>query len=179
MYQVQKSKRIYSHHYRHNDGFPYAITLYNLVRVWIAQHAQNGWMLSKPFRVALVDDQIAFIDHTKNLLSAHSGFEIIATALDGQEALDSIPDLQPDVAVIDIAMPNLNGFATALRLIRSLPDVQIVMVSEVEDQNYVILAEDVGAVAFLPKQKFSADELIKILQENKEVAEDTHPIDEA
>lgn len=136
-------------------------------------------MLSKPLRVALVDDQISFLDHSKNLLSAHSGFEIIATALDGQEALESIPELQPDVAVIDIAMPELNGFATALRLIRSLPDVKIVMVSEVEDQNYVILAEDVGAVAFLPKQRFSADELIKILQPSEAIDDGSSPTNEA
>lgn len=128
-------------------------------------------MLSKPLRIALVDDQIAFLDHSKTVLDAHNGFEIIATALDGQEALELIPDLQPDVAVIDIAMPELNGFATALRMIRSVPDIKVIMVSEVEDQHYFTLAEDVGAVAFLPKHNFTADELIKILGNPKASSE--------
>lgn len=120
----------------------------------------------EPLRVALVDDQISFIDHSSELLRAHSSFDIVATALDGQEALESLPELEPDVALIDVAMPKLNGFATALRLIRNIPDIKIVMVSEVEDNSYVILAKDVGAVAFLPKEKLTADELLKIIEVN-------------
>jgi len=120
-------------------------------------------MSIKPFRVALVDDQIAFLDHSTELLGAHSGFDVVGTALDGQEALEALPELEPDVAVIDVAMPELNGFATALRLIRNLPDLKVIMVSEVEDKNYVILAKDVGAVAFLPKEKLNADELLKLI----------------
>jgi len=120
----------------------------------------------EPLRIALVDDHIAFLDHSKELLNAHGGFDIVGTALDGQEALESLPELEPDVALIDVAMPELNGFATALRLIRNLPDLKVIMVSEVEDKSYIILAEDVGAVAFLPKEKLTADELLKIIEAN-------------
>jgi len=117
-----------------------------------------------PLRIALVDDQIAFIDHSIELLSSHSDFDIVGTALDGQEALQALPELEPDVAIIDVTMPELNGFATALRLIRNLPNLKVVMVSEVEDKNYVTLAEDVGALAFIPKAKLTADELLKVIK---------------
>ena len=129
-------------------------------------------MSSKPLRVALIDDQIAFLDHSKTILNAHAGFDIVATALGGPEALETFTELEPDVAVIDVAMPELNGFATALRLIRNLPDLKIVMVSEVEDKNYVILAEDVGAVAFLPKQRFSVDELLKVIEATETISDE-------
>ncbi len=118
----------------------------------------------QPIRVALIDDQLSFLDHSSEILNAHSGFDIVGTALDGQEALQALPELEPDVAIIDVAMPELNGFATALRLIRNIPKLKVIMVSEVEDKNYVILAEDVGALGFISKQNFSAAELLKLVE---------------
>ncbi|MEZ4605914.1 MAG: response regulator transcription factor [Deinococcales bacterium] len=114
-------------------------------------------------RIAIVDDHMAFLDYSKSLLAGHQGVKLVGTALDGEEALERFPSLNPDVAIIDIAMPLINGFSLTLKLKRLMPEIGIVLVSDVDDKNYEILAEDLGALAFIHKQAFSLETLFKIV----------------
>ena len=77
-------------------------------------------------KVMLVDDHPLFVDGLRNLLRAH-GIEVLGTAHDGLEAVDKACALRPEVILMDIRMPKLNG-VEAMRLIKNkLPDVKVVM----------------------------------------------------
>ena len=73
-----------------------------------------------PFRILLADDHLIFRQSLKGLLE-REGFQIIGEAADGQEAVRRVRDLSPDVAVLDLTMPLLNGLDAAREIVRASP----------------------------------------------------------
>jgi len=115
--------------------------------------------MAEILRIAIVDDHMGFLDYSKNLFAQDVTLEVVGTAFDGDEALERFPSLNPDLAIIDITLPLMNGFSLALRLKRLLPRLRIILVSESEDKNYETLAGDIGVLAFIPKHQFSLEGL--------------------
>jgi DNA-binding NarL/FixJ family response regulator len=108
-------------------------------------------------RVLIVDDDTAFLEAVAALLATLEGVELVGTATDGDEAVERVRELQPDVVVTDVDMPRLDGVEAA-RLIRlESPATQIVIVSGSEVRAHVLGAQTAGAVAYLRKENFALD----------------------
>jgi len=101
-------------------------------------------------RILLADDHPLFLDGLKNLLPLHD-IEVVGTARDGLEALEKARTLKPDVILMDIQMPRLNGWE-ATRLIKAeQPDVKIVMLTMMEDDEDLFESIKSGACGYLLK----------------------------
>ncbi len=101
-------------------------------------------------RTLLVDDHPLFVDGLKNLLTLR-GIEVVGTARDGMEALEKARTLHPEIILMDIQMPNLDGLA-ATRLIKAeLPDVKIVMLTISAEDEDLFEAIKNGACGYLLK----------------------------
>jgi DNA-binding NarL/FixJ family response regulator len=101
-------------------------------------------------KTLLVDDHALFLDGLKNLLTLR-GIEVVGTARDGMEALDKARTLHPQIILMDIQMPNLDGLA-ATRLIKAeLPDVKIVMLTMSAEDADLFEAIKSGACGYLLK----------------------------
>ncbi|HUA18896.1 MAG TPA: response regulator transcription factor [Bryobacteraceae bacterium] len=103
------------------------------------------------------------------LLESQPEFTIVAEASDGRQAIEQAEATQPDVAVVDIGMPQLNGIEAAQRITTALPRVAVVILSMHSDEGYVLRALKVGAKGYLLKDSAEGDliEAIKAVHEGK------------
>lgn len=107
-------------------------------------------------RVLLIDDNLEFLDVATTLLEGHD-FEIVEKALNGEEGLKAAISLQPDVVVLDISMPHMNGFEVARRLRQQKNRAGIVLLTFHEDVDYVHAARSVGALGYVIKRRMATD----------------------
>jgi DNA-binding NarL/FixJ family response regulator len=107
-------------------------------------------------RVLLIDDNLEFLDVATTLLEGHD-FEIVEKALDGEEGLKAALRLQPDVVVLDVSMPHMNGFEVARRLRQQKHPAAIVLLTFHEDVDYVHAARAVGALGYVIKRRMATD----------------------
>jgi two-component system response regulator NreC len=91
------------------------------------------------------------------LLESQPGFSVVAEASDGRQAVKQAEATQPDVAVVDIAMPNLSGIEAAQRISAALPQIAIVILSMHSDESYVLRALKAGAKGYLLKDSAEGD----------------------
>jgi DNA-binding NarL/FixJ family response regulator len=105
-------------------------------------------------RVLIVDDQLTFHRQLRQLLSL-AGLEVVGEATDIPAAEELAQALRPDLAVVDIMLPGINGLEGTRRLKRILPDLRVFLVSAYADQAsvYTASAREVGAEAFLAKDE--------------------------
>ena len=109
-----------------------------------------------PIRVLLAEDHVMFRQGLRVLLE-QAGMVVIGEASDGQEALRLAHEHQPDVAVLDIAMPHLNGLETARRLRETVPQTKIVLLTMHTEEPYVLEALQAGTVGYVLKTQAAAD----------------------
>ncbi len=105
----------------------------------------------EPIRILLSDDHNVLRDGMRLLLERQPGFEVVGEAGDGRETLELVQNLQPDVVVMDIAMPNMNGIEATRRIVEKHPRTGVVILSMHYDESYVIRSLDAGARAYLLK----------------------------
>jgi DNA-binding NarL/FixJ family response regulator len=117
----------------------------------------------KPIRVMLADDHTLVRAGIRALLEKLPGVEVVGEASDGREALKLIRTHQPDVVLIDIAMPGLNGLEAAARIMTEFPKVRVIILSMHQSEEYVWRALKAGAVGYLLK-KGATSELATALQ---------------
>lgn len=111
-------------------------------------------MTSRP-RVLVADDHHAMLDSLVQLLS--SEFEVVAAVTDGLSAVTTAARLQPDLLVLDIAMPGLNGIAAAAQLKESGSTAKVVFVTNLHDREFVQGSLALGNVGFVAKDRLVAD----------------------
>src|SRR3954451_8254451 len=92
---------------------------------------------SPPLRVFLADDHPVVLDGIKALVVADLGLELVGEAQDGRTALRRAIELQPDVAVLDLSMPGLNGIEVARQLLAACPDCRVLILTGHEDGAYL------------------------------------------
>ena len=109
-----------------------------------------------PIRILLADDHVMFRQGLRVLLE-QAGMSVIGEASDGQEALRLAHEHTPDVAVLDLAMPSLNGLETARRLRETLPQTKIVLLTMYPEEPYVLEALEAGAVGYVVKTQAAGD----------------------
>jgi DNA-binding NarL/FixJ family response regulator len=102
-------------------------------------------------RVLIVDDQHLMREGIASLLKLQDGIEVVGTAANGQEALEQAMSLQPDVILMDVRMPVLDGIEATEHIHRQLPRSKILMLTTFNDDAYVLNALQVGASGYLLK----------------------------
>jgi len=115
------------------------------------------------FRVLLVDDVAETRENLRKLLQFESDIEVVAAARTGKEAIQLTQDTNPDVVLMDINMPDMDGIAATEIIRQRMPAVQVVILSVQGDQNYMRRAMLVGARDFLTKPPMP-DELVAAIR---------------
>ncbi len=116
-----------------------------------------------PVRVLVVDDQQLMRDGIASLLSIQDGIEVVGTAANGQEAIDQALAVSPDVILMDIRMPVMDGIVATQQVRRQLPDCQVLMLTTFDDDEYIVKALLAGASGYLLKD-IPAQDLAQAVQ---------------
>jgi len=103
-------------------------------------------------RLLLADDHLLFRQGLRALLEPMPGFDVVGEAADGREAIRRSAELEPDVVVMDLTMPGLNGFDATRELADRLPACRVVVLSMHSDPRFVARALDAGAVGYVLKE---------------------------
>ncbi len=106
---------------------------------------------AKRTTILLVDDHKLFRDGLRSMLDSHSNLVVIGEAGDGQSAIKLARDLQPDIVLMDITMPDLNGIEAARRITTEAPSIKVIILSMHSDRRYIIEALKSGARGYLLK----------------------------
>jgi DNA-binding NarL/FixJ family response regulator len=114
-------------------------------------------------RVALVDDQAMVRSGLARILSATDGFEVVAECADGQQAVDELPAMRPDVILMDIRMPRLDGIAATAQLRDTAYPVPVLVLTTFGEDEVLWGAIEAGAAGFLLKDS-SAEDLIEAVR---------------
>ena len=102
-------------------------------------------------RVLVVDDQQLIREGIASLLAIQDGIEVVGTANDGREAVEQAVALQPDVVLMDIRMPVMDGVAAVTALRQRQPGIRVIMLTTFDDEEYVVAALKAGATGYLLK----------------------------
>ncbi len=108
-------------------------------------------------RVLLVDDHAILREGVHALLSRESDLTVVGEAGDGQEALELVPRLRPDVVIMDIVMPRMNGLEATKRIRERYPDVRVLILSMYDDHEYVVEIIQAGASGYVLKRVVTED----------------------
>ncbi len=113
-------------------------------------------------RVLIADDHALIRSGLRALLEREGEFEVVAEAADGFEAIELASQHKPDLFLLDVGMPRLNGIDAAQRIAEKFPNARIVMVSMHSDEGYVLRALKAGARGYLLKASPEADVLAAV-----------------
>jgi DNA-binding NarL/FixJ family response regulator len=114
-------------------------------------------------RILLVDDQFLIRQGIKSLLESNDQMQVIGEAENGQRALEEIAKLQPDVVLMDIRMPVMDGVAATRAIAQQYPKIKVLVLTTFDDGEYVSQAMRLGAKGYLLKDT-EPDELILAIQ---------------
>jgi two-component system response regulator DegU len=125
-------------------------------------------------KIAIIDDHQLFREGVKRILEFEKSFEVVAEGDDGSEALKIVEETNPDVVIMDINMPNVNGIEATKELVEKFPDAKVIILSIHDDENYVTHALQTGARGYLLKE-MDADALIEAVRVVAEGGSYLHP----
>ena len=117
----------------------------------------------KKLRLLLVDDHAVVREGLRSLLATDSRFEIVGEAADGLTAISAVERLQPDVVVMDVSLPGMNGAQVTRRLKESQPDVRTLALTVHEEGGYLRSLMDAGASGYVLKRS-AASELLRAIE---------------
>ena len=107
--------------------------------------------MEKKIKVLVVDDQSELAREITEILKTDEGLEPIGTAADGNEALEKMSENTPDVVLLDIRMPNMNGVVATSHIKNRFPDVKVLILTTFDDSDYILGAINNGANGYLLK----------------------------
>ena len=108
-------------------------------------------MTESPIRVLIADDHALVREGIRRVLDDDPGFDVVAEAADGRQAIARVGETEPDVAILDISMPELSGLEAARRLRDEHPALKILILSMHDESEYVMRAVHAGAAGYLLK----------------------------
>ena len=106
----------------------------------------------KPIKVAIADDHTLFRTGVKTFLSTYQDIQMVAEADNGMQLLNLLKHVKPDVILLDIQMPIMDGFATLPEIKKINPDIKVIMLSMNNDHSIVTKMMEVGANSYLTKE---------------------------
>ena len=122
-----------------------------------ASHASGEGPSRVALKVALVEDQPKVRDSWNRLINSFPDFRCVCACASGEEALRVIPELKPDVILMDIFLPRMSGIECTARLKQQLPQTQILILTAMDDQELVFMALEAGADGYLLKRTKPVD----------------------
>jgi len=111
---------------------------------------------TKKIRVLIVDDHAVVRDGIRSVLSLQRDIQVIGEAINGKEALDKTSELLPDVVVMDIVMPVMNGLDAAREICQKFKSTKVLMLTQYDDEENVLASRKLGAMGFIPKAAASS-----------------------
>src|SRR3954471_2653975 len=122
--------------------------------------ARFGAVTSGPaIRVVLCDDHVMVLEGLKRVIEGVEQIDVVATASDGEAGVDATVRLRPDVVLMDLAMPKVNGVEATRRIAAALPDTRVVVLTSFAENARVLEALDAGATGYILKDA-AAHELV-------------------
>jgi DNA-binding NarL/FixJ family response regulator len=119
--------------------------------------------MNKPIRILLADDHTIVRQGLAQLLGEQPDFEIVGEAINGQAVVEMALELVPDIIIMDIAMPLLNGIEAAKKIRKSLPDSKILILSMYSHEHYIHQLLETGISGYLLKES-SGQEIIRAIK---------------
>ena len=107
--------------------------------------------MSKKIKVLIADDQKDLAEGIKSVLQTDEEIEVVGIAHDGFEAIDYVKEFEPDVVLMDIRMPNMNGVVATQRIQADYPNVKVIVLTTFDDSDYILNAINNGACGYLLK----------------------------
>jgi two-component system, NarL family, invasion response regulator UvrY len=122
-------------------------------------------------RVLTVDDQVVFRDAARDVITATAGFEPVGDAASGEEAMDEVERLRPELVLLDVRMPGIGGIEAARRITAAHPETVVVLISIEDFDEFAEDAHESGAAALVRKQDFGPALLRRIWRSHGAVKE--------
>ena len=114
-------------------------------------------------RVLIADDHRLFAEAVRAMLSTDERIEVVGLAESGDEAVTQADDLEPDVVLMDISMPGLNGVEATRRIVATRPGARVLMVTGSDAQEDVEAARSAGASGYMTKDRIAGELVVAIL----------------
>ncbi len=119
----------------------------------------------QPLNVCVIDDLEDFLSHFEEMASEIPEINMVGKFLSAKQALDTLPQLSINTAIVDIRMPEMDGFSLARLLLEQNPSTKVILVSDQKNPRYYNLAKQVGAQTFIPKEDLSKETLLEALSQ--------------
>ena len=111
----------------------------------------------KKIRVLIVDDHTLVRDGIRSLLTLVADIEVVGEAANGKDAFDKVLRLLPNVALVDIVMPVMSGIEATKLISRECPETKVLILTQYDEEENMIVARQSGAYGFIPKKAASLD----------------------
>jgi DNA-binding NarL/FixJ family response regulator len=110
-------------------------------------------------RVVIVDDQPPFRTAARLVVESTDGFDVVGEAESGEESLEVVRELKPDVVLMDVNLPGMNGLEATRAIVADRPETVVLCLSTYEESQYDVRAVEAGAARFIPKSEFDPERL--------------------
>ena len=117
----------------------------------------------RPIKILVADDHVMIRKIVTSTLEQEAGFEVVGEAENGLEAVRKAEALKPNVVILNVTMPVLDGFEAARQIRKKLPEVAIVILSSNADKQFIEEAKKIGVRAYVPKNE-AAVALVKAIE---------------
>jgi DNA-binding NarL/FixJ family response regulator len=116
----------------------------------------------RPIRIVIADDSAPFLELLSACVAREDCLQLVGTARDGADAIQQVASLRPDLLLMDVHMPHLDGFEAATLIARHLPEVTIVLMSTEDSPGLRARAHASGAHEFIAKARLATDLMTRI-----------------
>ena len=119
-------------------------------------------MADPPTTVLIVDDQMPFRMAARSVVGVTPGFEVVGEATSGEEAIEQVAALHPDLVLMDINMDGISGIEATRRITTDHPGVAVILLSTYDEEDLPADARSCGALGYVHKEQFGPDVLIDL-----------------
>ena len=116
-------------------------------------------------RVLIVDDQLPFRRAAETVVDCTDSFVVVGAVPTAEDGLAAVRDLLPDLVLMDVNLPGIDGMEASRRLRRDFPGVRVILLSSYDEAEFADLTGDCGAAAYVPKSAFGPDRLAEVWAE--------------
>ncbi len=125
-------------------------------------------------KIVVVDDHVMMRDGIRALLSLHDDIEMVGEASEGKEGIEKVRELGPDVVVMDIVMPGMDGLEATRRIKKKHPKVKVLILTQHDNTEYILSAIKAGAAGYVPKRALGS-ELVSAIRDVYKKGAYLHP----